>query len=221
MKIRIFHMKETTENLDKKFLGYDTNKKVCSSNYKQVYGGDVPITNCSNALNEIYTLFTEENTRPAGYSNKCFRLLSVGDVIEMSDWNEYYYVDSFGFKKLERFDIRDTDNDDTTRIVICEPDRHPYVSEISAKHRLEALQHIVGGNLEAFKITDGITGWCNEEGRLTELPLNRIINGNPIYGTFFISGTDEKDISSLDPEQIDLMTSKLYYPAIREVREAY
>lgn len=219
MQIRIYQLKTKDTTKEKRFVSYQTALElggVNAADYQLAYSGDIIVEDMQTALEDIFTVCN--TTKPLGYNGHS---LSISDIIEIREWNSYFYVDSFGFQKLDSFKAELTDIDSTVRILICEQDRHPYVSEISTKHRLEALQHIVGGNLEAFKITDGITGWCNEEGRLTELPLNRIINGNPIYGTFFISGTDEKDISSLDPEQIDLMTSKLYYPAIREVREAY
>ena len=94
------------------------------------------------------------------------------------------------------------------RIVIVEPDKPPYEKEID--HTLEKLQGIVEGDIETTwdeGLPEGTLIVCNEEGKLLNLPQNRVrwIGSCPvdvIYGTFFVVGTDDEDFISLTDEQV-------------------
>lgn len=88
-------------------------------------------------------------------------------------------------------------------VLIIEPGKVPCEAEIG--NGLKAMQDIVGGYIEAtYPYDDPVALVCNEEGKLTGLPLNRKIEDYDIIaGTFFICGLNEDNFNSLPP---DLMT---------------
>lgn len=94
----------------------------------------------------------------------------------------------------------------TIKVVVVEPGNPtPYVKEIP--NELDAMQEIVGGHIE-FIEHEGYDLFCNEEGKINGLPLNR-----PLYyegqlydiiaGTFFLSKADE------DGEQVSLTDEEI------------
>ena len=77
------------------------------------------------------------------------------------------------------------------RIVVVEPGRPAYIAKIDDS--LEAMQNIVGGLIEVATIfEDDVALICNEEGKIINLPPNRVLedeDGNVldiIQGTFFL-----------------------------------
>ena len=75
---------------------------------------------------------------------------------------------------------------------------------------LESLQKAVGGSIEAaYFYDDPIALICNEEGKLSGMPLNRAVkdeNGEVmdiIAGKFFICGLGEEDFASIPKELQD------------------
>lgn len=75
-------------------------------------------------------------------------------------------------------------------------------------HSLENMQKLVGGWLEAVRVTDSITLWMNEEGKLQGLPPNFYLtdaNGQPldiVVGDVLIAGTKNHDTVSLTDAEI-------------------
>ncbi len=57
------------------------------------------------------------------------------------------------------------------RVLVCRVEQEPVAEEVAPG--FESLQKIVGGYLEYICIEEGIDLWCNEEGRILNLPLNR------------------------------------------------
>ena len=57
------------------------------------------------------------------------------------------------------------------RVLVCRVGQEPVVEEVTPG--FQSLQKIVGGYLEYICIEEGIDLWCNEEGRIMDLPLNR------------------------------------------------
>ena len=82
-------------------------------------------------------------------------------------------------------------------VVMVEPHKEPYVTEIADK--LSALQKAVGGYREVVGNGDGTLLVCNEEGKLKGLEGNRRIGDGSsiIAGSFFIVGDDGEDFRSL------------------------
>jgi hypothetical protein len=109
------------------------------------------------------------------------------------------------------------------RVLVCRVGAAPVVEELTASkdgHHLAAMQRVVGGLVTSIPLGDGVDLWCNDEGLLRGLPLNRVIPtiapalppgfedafiirlgddlampGEPgewrIYGDFFLARADE------------------------------
>lgn len=98
MKIRIYQISEKRDTQRIKFENYEEMQQcqgttdINAAIYDQKFMGDV---DCAD-LEDIYQLFNTEGHRlHRGHS------LSVSDIIEVIDGqkSEFYYCDSFGFKK--------------------------------------------------------------------------------------------------------------------------
>lgn len=76
------------------------------------------------------------------------------------------------------------------KVLVVKPDCEPVIEDI--RDSLEAMQDVVGGYIEViYPWGDGVAVVCNEEGKLTRLPLNRfiVVDGqiiDCIAGTFFL-----------------------------------
>jgi len=95
------------------------------------------------------------------------------------------------------------------KVLVVAPHAKPYVQEIIPN--LKAFQSIVDGTIEAvYPFEDeSIFIYCNEEGKLTKLPLNRAMRDEEgemydvIAGTFVICKDDGKGgTASLSEEEI-------------------
>lgn len=207
MYIRIFQLKNAnaykSPSLD--YESIMSNGGIDASLYKQIYYGDINIqdTDIDKALNKVYKKCTSDD-KPLGYNGG---YISIGDIIEICENKSFYYVDTFGYKKIEEFDIGFTNHNDMVRILICETDNTPYISEIPADD-IKVMQHIVGGHFETFPFKDGIIGWCNEDGIALGLPINRNIQAS-IYGTVFFTSLERKNgemvIAGLSDEQMKML----------------
>lgn len=92
------------------------------------------------------------------------------------------------------------------KILVIEPKAAPYVKDIDIR---DDLTCIVGGYIEAiYPYSDRVAIICNEEGKIRNLPLNRIIkyenypSADIIAGTFAVVGIDDDGFSGLNEEQI-------------------
>ncbi len=92
----------------------------------------------------------------------------------------------------------------TKRIVIVEPGKLPEVSFIDGS--LEAMQKVVGGYIELFETTEsGIDLFCNDEGKLANLEMNRFFPEfrDIICGPILAIGHDGEGASvSLTDDQV-------------------
>ena len=80
-------------------------------------------------------------------------------------------------------------------VAIKRPGNEPYVNVV--KNDLKTFQDLVGGYIESFTVSSGLTILCNEEGLLEGLPYNETIFGNPFVGTIVAVGVDGEEFSSL------------------------
>lgn len=97
---------------------------------------------------------------------------------------------------------------DKIRVLVVEPMKPCEVREIP--DTLEAMQALVGGNIEAvtsLRYASAIV--CNENGKLLNLPYNRplldesgLLPLDILHGTFFIAGMSGEHFVSLADEQI-------------------
>ena len=83
-------------------------------------------------------------------------------------------------------------NEEMIRVILCKPNERAKVVEIGES--LEAMQTAVGGWIEEYMpFEDEVAIVCNEEGKVSQLPLNRAITDEDgqlldiIAGDFFIA----------------------------------
>ena len=102
-EVKIFQIKETTENIAFLFCNFDfCNRygfKVKRENYQCVYDGEIKE---DTTLDDIFYRFNVEI--PLNFKGHS---LSVSDVIEIhdmeTDTSQFWFVDSIGFKEVEDF----------------------------------------------------------------------------------------------------------------------
>ena len=165
------------------FLGLDTlerfqhSKEVDPALYDRVYDGKL---DCSS-LEAIYEKFNIDY--PADYKG---RSLSVSDVVEIRESDTlnpgFYFVDSIGFKSIS-FDKSLCKEPveaggGKISVLLVEPNKYPKMIEID--DTLEAMQEVVGGDIEEYMpFEDEVAIICNEEGKVNGLPPNRAVYGEP------------------------------------------
>ena len=116
-------------------------------------------------------------------------------------------------------------------ILLIEPGKSPVPATIEST--LKAIQSAVGGCIEAvYPFEEPIALICNEEGKLQNLPPNRLLRHpetgmvyDVICGTFFLCSAppDSEHFESLSPKQIARYTAYFnrpeVFPGIFVVRE--
>lgn len=152
-------------------------KEINAAAYDRVYDGKM---DC-NSLENIYQKFNIDH--PADYKG---RSLSVSDVVEIRESDTlnpgFYFVDSIGFKAIS-FDkslCKESVEAGSGKIsvLLVEPNKYPKMIEID--DTLEAMQAVVGGDIEEYMpFEDEVAIVCHEEGKLIGLPPNRAIYAEP------------------------------------------
>ena len=110
----------------------------------------------------------------------------MSDVVEIRESDTlnpgFYFVDSIGFKSIS-FDkslCKEPVEAGSGKIsiLLVEPNKYPKMIEID--DTLEAMQAIVGGDIEEYMpFEDEVAIVCHEEGKLIGLPPNRAIYAEP------------------------------------------
>lgn len=102
-------------------------------------------------------------------------------------------------------------------VLLVKPGEFPQPFQVSTE--LEALQAAVGGGIEVvYPFEDPVGLVCNEEGKLTGLPLNRALRDEDgqmydiIAGDFLVVGLTEDDFGSLTPEQMEKFEKQFHTP---------
>lgn len=183
MKIKIYQVNMERDENRVAFMAYESLAKfqgspdVDSRIYDKVFEGEV---NCFT-LEKLYEIFNREH--PAGYKG---RSMSVSDVVEIVDGTTgksyFHFCDSFGFQQVsfepdktqisERF--CDGDKAETISVLLIQPGKYP--KTVTIEDSLEAMQELVGGDIEEYMpFDDEAAIICNEEGKISGLPLNRAI----------------------------------------------
>lgn len=204
MKIRIYQINSDRDEHRMMFLSHDRlerfqgSPEVDSKIYDKVYDKEV---DCSN-LEEVYEMLNINH--PADYRG---RSLSVSDVVEVYESDVvpqgFYFCDSFGFKQIafhpEECGVSERMNEQSAEkisVLLVEPCKYPRMIEI--EDSLEAMQRVVGGNIEEFMpYEEEIAIICNGESKMNGMPPNRAIYSEPegatgremvdiIFGQFFI-----------------------------------
>lgn len=103
------------------------------------------------------------------------------------------------------------------KVVLVEPRKKARVIEID--HTLEAMQKIVGGYIEQFRLDEEVSIVCNEEGKMGGFQPNRAIwyEGELIeiiFGTFFICAAplDSENFEGLTDEQAQHFAAQYMAP---------
>ena len=183
MKIRIYQVNMKRDPNDVCFMGYDRLEKlqgttaIDSAIYDKVFSGEVK---CGN-LEDVWVKFNKD--LPKGYKARSLSKSDIVEVIGNDGASEFHYVDTFGFKQVEfepdktQTSERFCDGDkkaDTISVLLIQPGKYPKTIEI--EDSLEATQELVGGDIEEYMpFEDEAAIICNEEGKISGLPLNRAI----------------------------------------------
>ena len=98
------------------------------------------------------------------------------------------------------------------RVILVKPGEVARIAEIGEE--LHDMQEIVGGTIQAlYPWDDPVAVVCNDEGKITGLPLNRVLGDYDIIaGTFFICGIQDDTICSLTEQQLRKYRRKFRYP---------
>ncbi len=228
MKIKIYQVNMERDPNNVCFMGYDRLEKlqgttdIDSTIYDKVFEGEV---NCFT-LEKLYEIFNREH--PAGYKG---RSMSVSDVVEIVDGitrkSYFHFCDSFGFKEVsfepdktqisERF--CDGDKAETISVLLIQPGKYP--KTVAIEDSLEAMQALVGGDIEEYMpFDDEVAIICNEEGKVNGLPLNRAVYDSEnqmieiMAGDFFIchAPISSEKFMSLPPDLEKKYSEKFRYP---------
>ena len=190
-------------------------KEVNAAAYDRVYDGKMDCISLEN----IYQKFNVDH--PADYKG---RSLSVSDVVEIRGSDTlnpgFYFVDSIGFKSIS-FDkslCKEPVEAGSRKIsvLLVEPNKYPKMIEID--DTLEAMQTVVGGDIEEYMpFEDEVAIICNEEGKCCGLELNRALyqNGKPydiIAGTFLVVGLSAEDFTDLREEDAAYFEKMFHTP---------
>lgn len=183
MKIKIYQVNTDRDEKQVAFFGMESlpkfqgSSEINSSIYDSVYVGNV---DCKT-LEDVFRKFN--NDHPPGYKA---RSLTVSDVVEVIESDSvksgFYFCDSFGFKEVpfepdktqisERF--CDGDKAETISVLLIQPGKYP--KTVAIEDSLEAMQSLVGGDIEEYMpFEDEVAIICNEEGKISGLPLNRAV----------------------------------------------
>lgn len=103
------------------------------------------------------------------------------------------------------------------KILVVEPEKKPYVREISDD--IHEMQEVVDGLIEPirFEPANDAIAFCNEEFLFNGSHPNRLVGGVMVYGTFFVVGNafneyGEEISVSLNDEQIEKYSEKFESP---------
>ena len=105
------------------------------------------------------------------------------------------------------------------QVVIVEPKKKPVVQDIDSDQK--SKQKIVGGSIQAiFPFDEPVALICNEEGKLLNLSLNRVLRddeGNVydiISGTFFVCAAppDSDHFTGLTDQEIKTYMERFSMP---------
>lgn len=104
------------------------------------------------------------------------------------------------------------------RVLYVEPGKAPEERTIGTG--LAEMQALVGGMIELFPLEDEIFLICNEEGKITNMPLNRAVTDREgrlldiIAGSFFIAAApaDSDTFESLSCKAMQKYKDRFKYP---------
>lgn len=182
MNIRIYQVNMKRDKNNVAFMRYDSlfkfqgSSEIDSSLYDKVFEGEV---DCKS-LEDVYQMFNLNH--PEGYKARSLSVSDVVEVIAEDGTSKFHFCDSIGFKDVEfepdKCEISERfcsgEKKETISVLLIQPGKYPKPVEI--KDSLEAMQTLVGGDIEEYMpFEDEAAIICNEEGKINGLPLNRAI----------------------------------------------
>lgn len=209
MNIRIYQISEDRDSHRVKFQDYEKIQQqqgtadIDATIYDQKFMGDV---DCAE-LEDVYQLFNTKGHRlHRGHS------LSISDIVEVAEGEKsgFYFCDRIGFKKVAFHPEQAQRDDNLIRVLIVEPHRKPYESEIV--NTLKGQQRAVKGLIEYVSNRDGTILVLNREGKLNGMEGNRRMDGDVLCGPFFIAGNAGEKLCSLSDEQLAKYIEKFAQP---------
>ena len=208
MEIEIYQIKDAEKKqMVTKVLsdrpGFTAPEPLDPAMYHRVFMGDVE---CSSPY-ELVFLF---NT----VGHRLFRgeKLGLSDVIKVKALSEdvCFLYDRIGVSLIE-FDVEKVPPEEgLIRVLVVEPNRVPYESEI--ENTLEGEQKAVEGLIQYLYNGDGTITVVNDEGKLNGMEGNRRIEGDVLVGPFFIAGDDGESLCSLTDEQMEYYADRFAEP---------
>ena len=226
MKISIYQINHDRDTERLMFASWKETEKYSGSNtvnseiYDKLYEGTVDAKN----LDDIYAIFNLN--LPDGYRG---RSLSVSDVVHVMEGGAveagFYFCDSFGFQKVDfnptltHSPALETQRNEKIEVLLVQSGKYP--ESVRIDPGLKAMQQLVGGYIEVIYPFDApVALICNEEAKLTGLPLNRALydeNGKLceiISGDFFLAyaDPDADHYSSLPEEMMEKYKDMFQYP---------
>lgn len=187
MNIRIYQVNMSRDTNRIAFMNYEHlpkfqgSQEIDSAVYDKVFEGDVQC----ETIEDVYAMFNQNH--PKGYKG---RSLSVSDVVEVIESDSmksgFYFCDSIGFKEISFApDMAQISENclqqkqaEKISVLLVQPNQYPKMIEI--EDTLEAMQKVVGGDIEEYMpFEDDVAIVCNEEGKINGLPLNRAIYTEP------------------------------------------
>ena len=171
--------------------------------------------NVSHRMDEEETI--EEIANGLTDINKAKEMLERLNTFKLEAKDSECYEEANHLEKITN-DINNYIENNKLVILKVEPNELPYEKEII--NDLKSLQNEVDGLIEMIDIDDNICLVCNEEGKLLNMDLNRVVGNDIIAGTFFISRFNEAgDLVSLTKEEIEKYKEKYNEKSINEVDE--
>jgi len=204
VKIKVYQIDHEKDAWNVMFMDYAFTGKHGGVNpavYKCVFDGNVDAGN----LEEIFALLNTQ--APVGYNGHS---LSVSDIVETEEG--FHFCDSFGFKKLESFDVSQAEPITGHRMLVVEPHKEPY--EMVIPEGLEPLQQAVGGIIDCtYPFDDNTYVISNDEAKCMGLDGNRRIYGSIYAGVFLIAADDGYGgTADLTDEQVEKYTEMFREP---------
>ena len=112
----------------------------------------------------------------------------------------------------------------TVKVLVFPVGKPAEVREIASG--LEAMQAVVGGYIEAVALNENVTLWCNEEGKVTGLPLNLRAPRDPMFphdiiaGDFFLSRVSQKTGATTSLTEKDIKTFTEAFGLVGDAQKA-
>ena len=181
MKINIYQINHERDThrvafVDTKYLEKaQGNSAINSKIYDKVFSGNV---DCKT-LDDVYSRFNTDH--PTGY---CGRSLSIADVVEVLEDESlgkgFYFCNTYDFKKVDFEPSKTQDTVSRNMITVLYIQANHYPKTVAIDNSLEAMQNLVGGNIEEYMpFEDEVAIICNEEGKMNGHLTGRFMTKKP------------------------------------------